>query len=376
MDSTSSLTLAPRPGVSRRTVLTGVSALAVAGAGLWAPPALALTSPAVRTTAEWGARRVANPVTDARPTQLVIHHMATPNTADFSLAHADELARDCQRDHMARGFRDTGQHFTVTRGARILEGRHGSLSTLRGGRSYVKGAHVEGQNTGKIGIECEGTYMTVLPPQEQYRSLVHLAAYICQQYGISTDRVSGHRDHMSTSCPGDAFYPHLETLRNDIERPLAQGKVSATLLPRDGSSAYPKIRQGDSGTAVKNAQVLLTAAGHPVEQDGKFGSETLAAVKAFQSKVGTSADGVVGPKTWGALVTARATGEKLRTGSEGAQVKILQRGLNATLGEDLVIDGKFGSATTSAVKRYQSSRGLSVDGVVGPATWGALKGGR
>lgn len=144
----------------------------------------------------------------------------------------------------------------------------------------------------------------------------------------------------------------------------------------DVSSAYPKIRQGDSGTAVKNAQVLLTAAGHPVEQDGKFGSATLAAVKAFQSKVGTSADGVVGPKTWGALVTARATGEKLRTGSEGAQVKILQRGLNATLGEDLVVDGKFGSATTSAVKRYQSSRGLSVDGVVGPATWGALKGGR
>lgn len=37
------------------------------------------------------------------------------------------------------------------------------------------------------------------------------------------------------------------------------------------------------------------------------------------------------------------------------------------------IDGKFGAKTVSAVERFQASRGLKVDGIVGPKTWRLLK---
>ncbi|NHU86076.1 peptidoglycan-binding protein [Kocuria sp. JC486] len=43
---------------------------------------------------------------------------------------------------------------------------------------------------------------------------------------------------------------------------------------------------------------------------------------------------------------------------------------------NLSVDGKFGPATHNAVAGYQKSMGLDDDGVVGPKTWGALKGGR
>jgi peptidoglycan hydrolase-like protein with peptidoglycan-binding domain len=37
------------------------------------------------------------------------------------------------------------------------------------------------------------------------------------------------------------------------------------------------------------------------------------------------------------------------------------------------VDGRFGKGTYSAVKRFQSDKGLGVDGQVGPNTWAALR---
>jgi peptidoglycan hydrolase-like protein with peptidoglycan-binding domain len=59
------------------------------------------------------------------------------------------------------------------------------------------------------------------------------------------------------------------------------------------------------------------------------------------------------------------------TGNRGVDVQAIQHLLNHH-GQAVTADGVFGSATTSAVRTFQSARGLSVDGIVGPATWGAL----
>jgi hypothetical protein len=53
------------------------------------------------------------------------------------------------------------------------------------------------------------------------------------------------------------------------------------------------------------------------------------------------------------------------------QNRILQRRLNA-LGAALAVDGSFGNLTLAAVKKFQRSKGLVIDGVVGPRTRKAL----
>ncbi|WP_327164047.1 penicillin-insensitive murein endopeptidase [Streptomyces zaomyceticus] len=58
-------------------------------------------------------------------------------------------------------------------------------------------------------------------------------------------------------------------------------------------------------------------------------------------------------------------------GNRGSDVAALQYLLNAQ-GAQLTADGAFGSGTDTAVRSFQSAKGLGADGIVGPNTWKAL----
>jgi hypothetical protein len=64
------------------------------------------------------------------------------------------------------------------------------------------------------------------------------------------------------------------------------------------------LRQGDTGPQVQCVQERLnevTVGGEELPEDGVYGEQTAAAVRAFQEANGLAADGVVGPTTGGAL---------------------------------------------------------------------------
>jgi peptidoglycan hydrolase-like protein with peptidoglycan-binding domain len=74
-----------------------------------------------------------------------------------------------------------------------------------------------------------------------------------------------------------------------------------------------------------------------------------------------------------ALSPRPAADPLLRLGSSGAAVTRLQTLLTAHDASPGAIDGDFGPKTQRAVERFQRQQRLDVDGVVGPATWGALE---
>ena len=148
-----------------------------------------------------------------------------------------------------------------------------------------------------------------------------------------------------------------------------------------GSSTYPVLRQGSTGSAVQQLQQALVSKGYSLSVDGNFGPMTKSAVMSFQSSVGITADGSVGPVTWGKLGTSSGSvsgGSSstsypglLKIGSSGSSVRTLQQAL-VNKGYSLSVDGVFGPMTQSAVMNYQSSQGVAVDGIVGSVTWGKL----
>ncbi|WP_096225913.1 peptidoglycan-binding protein [Geobacillus sp. FJAT-46040] len=150
------------------------------------------------------------------------------------------------------------------------------------------------------------------------------------------------------------------------------------------------LKRGDRNDYVKTLQSWLYKAGfNPGGIDGVYGANTEKAVKEFQKKVGITADGIAGKQTYQALqkyvrtqtTLSRSnssssndhwTGQTLREGSKGEDVKELQRMLNSA-GYNVKVDGVYGSETEGAVRSFQKLVGISVDGIAGAQTYRSLK---
>lgn len=176
---------------------------------------------------------------------------------------------------------------------------------------------------------------------------------------------------------------------------LYSGDIHVGSSPVDlrSASCPANMREGETDGCVLTLQSLLNAHGSSLALDSDFGPETLAAVESFQSAAGLSADGIVGPQTKAALysnvggdgnnpgsapgpinLTSSLCPANISRGESDGCVTELQSLLNQH-GAHLTVDGIFGPATLGAVESFQSAAGLSVDGIVGPQTKAALYGG-
>ena len=145
---------------------------------------------------------------------------------------------------------------------------------------------------------------------------------------------------------------------------------TATSLPTTNPVGdWPVFKNGDTGPEVFAIQYLLRAEGYSLSADGKFGPQTTAAVKNFQQTRGLTADGIVGPNTWKALIQ----GHTVKKGSSGDAVRAVQYLLAHKHGySSITVDGVFGSETDKAVHDLQNVYDLAADGIVGQNTWKAL----
>ena len=142
------------------------------------------------------------------------------------------------------------------------------------------------------------------------------------------------------------------------------------------AAVAPAAQAGPSGN-VAALQVALRAVGtYPGGIDGLKGPMTKRGVRRFQRRKRLTVDGVPGPRTRRALGRRgrpRLGSRAMRRGNRGWDVAALQFGLRRRGFSSGPIDGGFGPATEAAVLSLQRSRGLSADGVAGPATLRSLR---
>lgn len=159
-----------------------------------------------------------------------------------------------------------------------------------------------------------------------------------------------------------------------------------------GTSGFTRtLRKGYTGADVIAVQQKLKELGfYSGSVDGVYGTGSIAAVKKFQQQNGLTADGLVGSRTYTALMSA-STGSSSNSGSDnsssssdstsgqdyaegtlsygssGTEVKKMQQALKA-LGYNVSADGSYGALTQMAITQFQKRNGLTADGVAGSAT--------
>jgi len=164
------------------------------------------------------------------------------------------------------------------------------------------------------------------------------------------------------------------TVTGPASTAAATTAVTQTTTPTVQSSSAAQ-----SGTVVANAallteiQTLQTATAQIVTQIQSIQTQ-LAALEA-QVSAGSGS----GISTTATAITNTSSGtsftELLTLGSRDAQVTALQERLTALGYYSGSITGYYGSATQSAVMKYQTAHSISATGSVGPSTRSALNAG-
>jgi peptidoglycan hydrolase-like protein with peptidoglycan-binding domain len=329
-----------------------------------------------------------------KPKKIVLHH------AEDSICTVQQI----HSWHLGNGWTGIGYHFFVRKDGTIYRGRP----------ENAIGAHVSGANTNTLGICAEGSYMTEIMPTAQLNAIKWLIQYLDNKYGQLP--IYGHREVGSSNCPG-TNYPlaELKARKGIVQTETKVENVVVTTHPITETKSNVQKAKEYVGSRCKELQEKLILLGYNCGgygADSQFGQGTYNSLVQFQKDNGLDPDGLAGIRTFAKLdeLIAKKSSNSgddwvrrlqqecnnqgfsnqkvdgiagvntlngcptLRQGASGNITKLLQEKLVSLGYSTNGIDGIYGSGTANAVKSYQSSKGLSQDGVCGQATWRKLLG--
>ncbi|MEN9338535.1 MAG: hypothetical protein RI945_260 [Candidatus Parcubacteria bacterium] len=214
--------------------------------------------------------------------------------------------------------------------------------------------------------------------------------------------INGNCDTGSKSPASSGFGGFNEGVNggfNDLTRKLSTSSTTATttnnqnIIFNDGTCDESRVRKfsvlkSGSGPSqeVADFQQCMRDRGIYLEIDGKFGPDTVNALRTFQSRNALVPDGALGPSTKAVILYRylKATptrddfgvagwGSDLALGAKSDDVISLQEllidnGCYLPTAKNNTADGEFGKDTLDAVHNYQDLNFLREDGIVGPST--------
>ncbi|MCY9787573.1 N-acetylmuramoyl-L-alanine amidase [Nocardiopsis sp. EMB25] len=223
-----------------------------------------------RTYFGWSA---SSPADYADPRSgLVVHYNGPPTDLDGHAACVSYWKNTRGHHVDGRGWDDIGYSFGVSVEGGIFEGRglrryQAAQGTFSGNANYYSVTLMIGEGE--------------RPTDAQIDGVRRLRAWLRSDHGVS-GTVLGHRDFVSTSCPGSVLYALVEN----------GTFTQAPGAPPGSGDEMLGLKVGDSGSRVTLLQQMLTYAGASLPEygvDGSYGQETSAALLWVRKQMGSKA---------------------------------------------------------------------------------------
>jgi len=210
---------------------------------------------------------------------LVVHHTALKVTGD-ARPPLERIRALYQYHVQNRGWGDVGYHYLIDEEGQIYEGRAGG--------ERVVGGHVYCNNVGTIGVALLGNFDVEKPTQDQMRSLQWLLSDLGNRYDVEPGRttvfhgktlptVVGHKDLISTDCPG---YYVKETL-GQVRRNVASGNIDATIK-------FPQITKRTVNVLTKKVSPVQKAREERITRRSATLSRKIRAAERLRERSGNS----------------------------------------------------------------------------------------
>jgi hypothetical protein len=321
--------------------------------------------PAIIPRSAWGADAVPP---RAAPSYGVVeaafvHH--TVGTNDYAPEDSAGIVLGIARYHRdTNGWNDIGYNFLVDKYGQIFEGRAGGIEAA------VIGAQAQGYNAQSTGIACLGTFSAVAQSDAGLDALAKLIGWKLSLHAVpvsgqvtltsaggpsnryasgtpvTVDRICGHRDGDSTSCPGDVLYGQLADLR---------GRAGRFAGPVSGIVVRAASRQ--HGTTPVSLNGVLHFADGSSPSGATLSVEFTAAGSAW-SQVTTSTCGPDG--TWATSAVLPSSG-KVRAvfAGDGSRPKVESGAITVQVVPKMNL--------TVDKRRARAGRSFGVSGTMSPA---------
>jgi uncharacterized protein with LGFP repeats len=330
--------------------------------------------PDIVTRRQWGADNSLgdacfSPRVGTTFKMVFVHH--TVNSNDYTRAESAAIVRGIYAYHtQSRGWCDIGYNFLVDRYGTTYEGRAGGI------RRAVRGAHAGDYNVDTTGISLIGSFETTTPTSAMKGALVDLIAWrMGTAYhgaygrvgieGARFARIAGHRDAMSTACPGQRVYDWMPRLRERVGHRLGdyESKIERLWRSRGGvNSSFGAVRVGERKenqgrhTTFQDGRIYSSSAGEFVLEPGPIltrylrSGETGSAMRYPASGVRSPRDGYAADFQGGSILWSKATGSVFLARSAVLQRYRAEHGAFGQLGFPTT---RLRTSTDSAVAYFQ-----------------------
>lgn len=164
---------------------------------------------------EWGAKAPVLPMKQHVPNRITVHHTATKQSVKSledklkGLQNFSQSRSQLGNGRMKELWADIPYHFYITAKGEIGEGRE---------LQYIGDSNTPYDPTGHALIVLEGNFEVEPVTDAQLQSLQKLILSLSKKYGITSEKISGHKDNADTLCPGKNLYELIPNLKQFLEK--------------------------------------------------------------------------------------------------------------------------------------------------------------